>query len=104
MTSPTGIAGARRALARNNYVSVIVDQPEEVVTGRHGIVVPPRQDHRFKATGVVESVGQTCRVPELRPGIRVLFPPYGVGKRTVVDRIERVALLDWEIIGWFDEG
>jgi len=86
--------------ALNNYVTVLVDQPGEVVTGAHGLVVPARPS-AFRTTGVVESVGPTCRADGIVKGARVLFPPYGAGHRTRVDGVERVSLLDWEVLGVF---
>ncbi len=84
--------------AYHNYVVVEVDQPREVVTGRFGLVSPQRTDS-FKVTGVVRTVGPTCRIDRVRPGVRVLFPPYGAGQVHTISGVEHVVLLDHEILG-----
>lgn len=89
------------ALPFNNYISVVLDKPQEFTSGKFNVVVPTSVTSVYKTTGIVEAVGPTCRIPELRPGTRVLFPPYGAGKRITVDGVERIILLDWEIIGWW---
>jgi hypothetical protein len=87
-------------IALNNYVTAEIDPVVETVTGRHGLVIP-RRETPFRVTGTVISVGPTCRIPELRPGVRILFPPFGAGHRSRVNGREVISLLDWEILGWF---
>ena len=88
--------------ARNNWVTVRIDLPREKIVGRHGVVVPAVRTATFQTTGLVESVGSMCRIPELVPGARVLFPPYGAGQRNTIGREEYISLLDWEILGYFE--
>lgn len=88
--------------AMNNYILVRLEPPRERVVGRHGVVVPEMKMENV-STGVIESVGPTARIPELRPGMRALFPPYGAGHRSTVDGAEFISLLDWELIGYFED-
>jgi hypothetical protein len=88
--------------ALNNWVTVKIDPPHESVVGRHGVIVPAVKTATFRTTGTVESVGPTCRIPELCPGARVLFPPYGAGQRNQIGRDEYISLLDWEVLGYFE--
>ena len=87
--------------AMNNYVIVRLLPPRERVVGRHGVIVPEMKLSNV-STGVVESLGPTVRIKELRPGMTVLFPPYGSGHRNTVDGTEYVTLLDWELIAYFE--
>lgn len=84
----------------HNQVGVLLDRPAEVVTGRHGVIVPERAAS-FTTTGVVESIGPTSRLAGLSVGDRILFPPYGTGERHWVGGRECIVLLDWEILGRF---
>ena len=86
--------------ALNNYVLVKMQAPAERIVGRHGVIVPEMKMANI-STGTVESVGPTARIPELRPGMTVLFPPFGAGHRNTVWGSEYISLLDWEIIGYF---
>lgn len=87
--------------AQNNYILVRLLPPRERLVGRHGVIVPEMKLNNV-STGVVESLGPTVRIKELRPGMTVLFPPYGSGHRNTVDGAEYVSLLDWEIIAYFE--
>lgn len=93
---------ATHLAAMNNYCVVTVDEPVELTTGSHGVVVPAGVQ-RFRTTGVVESAGPTVRIPGMGAGLTVLFPPYGVGERATVAGRDVIALLDFELLGYFSE-
>lgn len=95
------MAGLTKMEAVNNYVLVRVTAPQERVVGKHGVIVPEMRLDKV-STGTVVSVGPTSRIPELKPGMTVLYPPYGAGHRNTVDGIEYISLLDWELIGYFE--
>lgn len=87
--------------AMNNYVLARIAAPEERVVGKHGVIVPEMKLKNVSTAKVV-SVGPTARIKELKEGMTILFPPYGAGHRNVVDGVEYISLLDWEIIGYFE--
>lgn len=87
--------------AVNNYVLLRVTGPKERVVGKHGVIVPEMKLNNV-STGEVVSVGPTSRIPELKPGMTALFPPFGAGHRNTVEGVEYISLLDWEIIGYFE--
>lgn len=87
--------------AVNNYVLVRVTSPQERVVGKHGVIVPEMKLHNV-STGTVVSIGPTARILELKPGMTVMYPPYGAGHRNTVGGVEYLSLLDWEIIGYFE--
>lgn len=85
--------------ALNNWVLIEIDNPKERTIGKHNLVVPDSSDKKFRSTGVIVSAGDTNRNPNFKPGVRVIFPPYGTGQHSTIDGKDYVSLLDWEIIG-----
>lgn len=86
--------------ALNNWILIKIDTPEERSIGKYSLVIPSSSSNKkFRTTGVIVSAGDTNRNPNLKPGVRVIFPPYGTGEHSTIDGEDYISLLDWEIIG-----
>ena len=86
----------------NNYIAVRISKPTEVVTGRHNLLIPRVATGLFETTGTIESIGSHVRIPELKVGMTILFPPYGAGKRVTLFGEPWIFILDWEALGFWD--
>ncbi len=81
--------------AYHNYVVVKVDEAH-IVEHDGGFVIAASD---IPCTGVVTSVGPSCRAPELAQGVKVLIPPAPRGAEYREGKDIYIIFLDHEIYG-----